>query len=98
MQSAPDRDFVLPPVLDANAALAAAPALQDMLVGEMLLRLDGTQVARVTTPGVHFLVAARAQAEALGARMALAASPALLQALEILGLASVFQLQNEEGS
>lgn len=97
MPSADVHDYTLPAVLDANAARAAIAALDGVIAGARWLRLDGMQVTRVTTPGVQFLVAARAQAQASGTTLALPASPALLHALEALGLQSLFQSQIEEG-
>jgi anti-anti-sigma regulatory factor len=96
MQSAHTQSYALPAVLDAIGAVDATEHLLEALQAGAALQLDASQVVRITTPGVQFLVAVRAQAEAAGSRLALLASPALLGALELLGLTPLFQPHFEE--
>lgn len=89
--------LTLPAVMDAAAASLACEALLAQVQPAGAVRVDASQVGRISTPGVQFLVAARAQALAQGEAMTLIASPALNRALDLLGLAAMFQPHIEEG-
>lgn len=93
----PAQILTLAPVMDAAAAALACETLLAKLHSGTALRVDASQVGRISTPGVQFLVAARAQALALGGAMTMIASPALHRALDVLGLNAMFQPHIEEG-
>lgn len=93
----PAEILTLAPVMDAAAASLACETLLAKLQPGGALRVDASQVGRISTPGVQFLVAARAQALAQGGAITVIASPALNRALDLLGLNAMFQLHIEEG-
>lgn len=80
----------LPAVLDQRTVEATRDQIAAAL-GDGPLVVDGSAVERVSTPGLHLLLAAQASAAEAGVPFALAAaSPALTDALGLLGLADRF--------
>ena len=79
--------LTLPAILD----IGNAQELQDSLAGALerspVLRLNGSKINQVSTPGVQVLLAASQSALAGGGKLILASpSPALQEAFESLGL------------
>ncbi len=81
------RALTLPAILD----IGNAQELQDSLAGALeqspVLRLNGSKINQVSTPGVQVLLAASQSALAGGGKLILTSpSPALREAFESLGL------------
>lgn len=84
--SAVPASIALPAVLDQRVAEALSSEIARALAGGGV-SLDASGVDRVTTPGVQFLLAAGAAADAAAAPFALAEpSAALASAISTLGL------------
>ncbi|MFC7478224.1 STAS domain-containing protein [Dankookia sp. GCM10030260] len=85
----PEREFLLPDMLDLTAADPLCHALRERLHDGVLI-LDGSRTARISTPCLQVLAAAAASAGATGIGFRLRhASPVLSAAISDLGLAAV---------
>lgn len=98
MHSTQTQSYTLPAVFDAIGASGAAMDLHPACQAGASIHIDTSQLARITTPGVQFLVALRAQCEATGTALRVSESPILFDALALLGLAQQFQLNFQKGS